>query len=312
MQRKYHVKPKIVMFLWFAVSIIVVVGLGTFFLTSIYDLFILRTLSSSKENIITDSIVISLSIVCWVVWKKVTFSYNDFLRLMKNNAVQFKMTQSPLLYFIRGYYLFEGILDKIYVSAIIDSPIAFNLNTKVVKYKRTTFSQIRAGGWRNIRDYMRVEKRKIPDYKEKESQVIFFIPFQVPRGADLLIESSAGIVNIVRSNLPEISNPLLEIFKEIDNFQGRAAFTDTGFCLTIIGGSWQGELFRKRIVSGIDLSKAVSKKFRDKYDVRSISKEDIVWDSAEEVFRLKSGDVLSVIENDSIKNNMDSPSIALK
>ncbi|HQM46257.1 MAG TPA: hypothetical protein PLC82_10380 [Smithellaceae bacterium] len=296
MQRKYNLDPKLVMALWLMVTTLGVVLPGV-------------TIIIFVENILGDSgivldetdiagLIVSLIVAFGIIflWRKVTFNYDDFVQVIKRmggRGVEEYGLLSRLLFSNR---VFIGHIDDLYVAAIIDSPI-FSFFPGGTSYAGIV-----------------VHSGNVPEYKVMEvmSQVTFFIPFQLPRGADLMIESSAGIVTIVRSNIPEICNPLLAIFKEIADFQGRIAFSKIGFSLTIIGGSWQGELFRKHIISGIEISKAVGKKFKEKYNVRSISEEDITWDLVAKVFRLKSGDILSVIENDSIKNNMGSPSIAVR
>lgn len=118
------------------------------------------------------------------------------------------------------------------------------------------------------------------------AQVNFFSLYEVPYEINLEIFIDKKIRTYPLSGISEIDSVLAEVLNDADDFHARLKLDRDHLQLTVLGSSWLGSTFEKRIMKGFEIIKKIDHELRDKYPRKSWNDRDVKWHYWNESFSL--------------------------
>lgn len=281
---KYSIKAGYLVLLWFGLMFGVTIALMLLLILPIH-IFVFKRSLQYGESIFAIGIFL-LCIAVWKIWRISTFTRRDFIKIAESMGIT--RIRKKFYYSIWDYgsvYSFsDGYINDIYFVARIDSPFfAYAPSPRISleklikspdKYK-SKMATFMVGGY-------------TPKYMEEESRVEIFSLICAPLNFDVKIRIEAGKCEIQKTGSGEIDELLVEFLKNIDHFNARLSFYKDCLRMSIIGGSWQGEKFKRKILKGFEVFQRIHSELKKKYPAKSWDDWQIRWDAVEGRFCMDS------------------------
>ena len=242
-----------------------------------------KTQPISNETTIIFIGIFLLFIIVQTIWRKATFTKKDFVELMK--SFNLKKIKRP---FYHPFWISlsdphrysEGFVDGIYVVARIDMPSIAYSPTKRISADNPDQSSDKSKKGNSMR------VNSTGEYMEEESRIELFSLINGTFNIDVKIKIENDEREIPTTDCPEIDTILRASLNDAKHFYARLIFDKTCLRMTIIGGSWQGEKFRQKILKGFEIFQAINNALKKKYSVGNWDLWDVKWDKKGNFFYL--------------------------
>ena len=210
-----------------------------------------------------------------LIWRRVTFTRSDFIETVKTKGVRIlKRLYYPGTADIFGVYSFAyGYWDNIFIVGKFDIPtFSFSPAPRIAISRSNTVYKV--GGYS-------------PEYMKRESQIELFSLIHGPFDININIQIDENMKKIPETKIKEIDSILKDSFENVDDFYARLIFNDECLRMTVTGGSWLGDRFKKRIVKGLEVYKKISDTLNNQYPVKSWDEWEVKWNREDEQFYLQ-------------------------
>ncbi len=309
LNRKISVKRSYLIVVWFVIYCAKML-IGGFCLIDLLAFFMGYPLPFPiyKSDGIWLTITFLFIITIWMFWNKATFSQRDFIKLTKYIGIRFiKWKFFPRWYDDLSHIYSYGLLEDIHIATIIDSPsssvstIIYG-SSSMERYKKLESQLFHS--FQNETTTPEINKENTPlqpsgafksiewgkvlgmAYLYEESRIELFSLIKGPCNVDVKIKIEDDEKDVPATDCPEIDKILRASLSDVKHFYARLIFNKDCLRMTIIGGSWEGEKFRQKILKGFEIFQAMNNELRKKYTVGSWDSWDVKWDKKGNFFYL--------------------------
>ena len=301
LNKKYSIKRSYLILAWFVIycaKMLIVV------FCFIYLLSFLRgyplTFPINKIDGIWLTITFLFIITIWMFWNKATFLQRDFIKLTKNIGIRFiKWKFFPRRYDDFSHIYSYGLLKDIRIATIIDSPSSSVSTIIYASSSMERYEKLESQLFHSFQNetttpemnkdntplqpsgaFKRIEWGKAlgMEYLYEESRIELFSLINGPFNIDIKIKIENDEKDVPATDCPEIDKILRASLSDVKHFYARLIFNKDCLRMTIIGGSWEGERFRQKIIKGFEMFQAMNNELKKKYTVGSWDSWDVKWD----------------------------------
>ncbi|MCL4479370.1 MAG: hypothetical protein M1381_09780 [Deltaproteobacteria bacterium] len=278
--KKYSLRRIYLILLWYELFILSILVIGMFIIMPVEIL--IKKHPIWNDNTILFIEIFLLFVIALTIWRKATFTKKDFVEFIK--SFNFKNIKRP---FYRSFWSWndahrysEGFIDGIYIVARIDMPhLAYSPSHQIV-VDRADQSNNKS----KVKDSRRIDYTG--KYMDEESRIELFSLIKGPFNVDVKIKIEDDERDVPTTDCPEIDKAIRTLLSDVKYFYARLIFNKDCLRMTIIGGSWEGERFRQKIIKGFEIFQAMNNELRKKYTVGSWDNWDVRWDKKGNFFYL--------------------------
>ena len=293
LNRKYSVNRVYLIIVWFILFLTKILLAGFLFTILIFYFngapFPFRLQHGDSIGL---TIILFFILIIWIFWRKTTYSKQDFLKLSKSIGIKFIKSQIfPKWYGDISHTYLKGLLDDIFIAAIIDHPsntfyfAIYGVGGTIGRYKdleKQLFHSFRndtltlettdkntplhpSGTFNNIELGKLFSPKYLMEYLDEESRIELFSLINGPFNIDVKIKIEGDERDVPTTDCPEIDRILRTSLSDVKHFYARLIFNKDCLRMTIIGGSWEGERFRQKIIKGFEIFQAINNELKKKY-----------------------------------------------
>ncbi len=296
--KKIYIRPRHLVFLWFGT----LTGTFALFVTPIImflEISLKRSLDLDVGFSVFITVIFLITVCILIAWRRATFNRKDFVELAEKVGVKFLKKRAYHWIYSVAY----GLLNDIYIFAKIDAPtfgyyppnVQVSMETGIGSFGSSNYAEyvetsIRTQGPQSAWLKLKTDPFGAiwnPEYMEEVSQIeLISLISGHYYDIDVVIKIEGGRGDIPRTNCPEINTALINHLKDTEHFYARLQFNKDCLRMTIIGGSWQGERFRRKILKGFEVFKEIHNELKKRYPVKSWNDWQVQWDRERKIFRL--------------------------
>lgn len=126
-----------------------------------------------------------------------------------------------------------------------------------------------------------------PSYMAEASKIDLFCLIKGPYQIDQKFKISKGAgIPLMNTNCQEINSVVSAALKKFDELDVRIIFNQNWLRMTVIGGSWLGDRFRKNILNSLEFFDDLKQRLAKQYEVRSFEGCKVLWSPEQDDFVL--------------------------
>lgn len=205
-------------------------------------------------------------------WKRGLFTKRDFIEILDKGGwkVLRKSFRPPGKWWFTDNSFLDAVKNDIYLIAELDSSSRMFTTYHPIKDRRTANAR-----WFN------------PSYMAEASKIDIFCLISGPYQINQIIKVSKNVeIPLINTNCQEINSVVSAALKKFDELNMRVIFNQNWLRITIIGGSWLGDRFRKNILNSLEVFEELKQRLSTQYKIKGFEEWKLLWSPEQNDFVL--------------------------